>query len=101
MIIIYVQKRSKDSLSTLLRYINNKSNRDFTYSYGTDKYVNPAVDVNIVTDRGFDTDDVQELSSLVSNNNVVHVSIEPRRIVPYRKGENISVSEFEEFIKEM
>lgn len=101
MIIIYVQKRSKDSLSTLLKYINSESRRDFTFSYGTDKYVNTEVDVNIVTDRGFDTDDVQELSSLVSNNNVIHVSVEPNRIVPYRKGENISVLEFEEFIKEM
>ncbi|WBF81116.1 hypothetical protein FMLHJGGC_00063 [Staphylococcus phage BSwM-KMM1] len=101
MIIVYVQERSKDSLSTLLRYINNKSSRDFTYSYGTDKYVNEKVDVNIVMDRGFDSDDVQELSSLVSNNNVIHVSIEPNRIVPYRKGEHTSVLEFEEFIKEM
>ncbi len=99
MIIVYVYKKSKDSLSTLLRFINNKSNRDFTYSYGTDKYVN--TDVNIVIDRGFDKDDVQELSSLVSNNNVIHVSIEPSSIVFYRKGKQISISEFEEFIKEM
>lgn len=101
MIIVYVQERSKDSLSTLLKYINSESRRDFTYAYGTDKYVNPEVDVNIVTDRGFDTEDVQELSSLVSNNNVIHVSAEPNRIVPYRKGENISILGFEEFIKEM
>lgn len=101
MIIVYVHKRSESSLSTLLKYINNKSNRDFTYSYGTDKYVNEKVDVNIVMDRGFDSDDVQELSSLVSNNNVIHVSVEPRSIVVYRKGEDTSVSEFTEFIKEM
>lgn len=101
MIIVYVQERSESSLSTLLRYINNKSNRDFTYSYGTDKYVNSDVDVNIVMDRGFDSDDVQELSSLVSNNNVVHVSVEPSSIISYRKGGSISISEFKEFIKEM
>lgn len=101
MIIIYVQERSESSLSTLLKFINNNSSREFTYAYRTDKYVNSDVDVNIVMNRGFDSDDVQELSSLVSNNNVVHVSVEPNRIVPYRKGENISVSEFGEFIKEM
>ena len=101
MIIVYVHERSESSLSTLLRYINNNSSRDFTYAYSNDKYVNEKVDVNIVTDRGFDSYDVQELSLLVSNNNVIHVNVEPRSIVVYRKGENISVSEFEEFIKEM
>lgn len=101
MIIIYAQERSKDSLSTLLKFLNNNSSRDFTYAYRTDKYVNADVDVNIVMDRGFDSDDVQELSSLVSNNNVIHVSIEPSSIISYRKGEDISISEFKEFIKEM
>ena len=101
MFIIYVQKRSESSLSTLLKFINNNSSRDFTYSYGTDRYVYPDVDVNIVMDRGFDSDDVQELSLLVSNNNIIHVSVEPRSIVVYRKGEDTSISEFKEFIKEM
>lgn len=101
MIIVYVHERSESSLSSLLKYINNKSSRDFTYAYSNDKYVNGKVDVNIIMDRGFDSDDVQELSSLVSNNNVIHVSIEPSSIMSYRKGKGTSVSEFEEFIKEM
>lgn len=101
MIIIYTQKRSKDNLSTILKFINNKSSREFTYYY-SGKYVDDEVDISIVIDRGLDKDDVQKLSLLVLNNhNAIHVSVEPNRIVPYRKGKEISISEFEMFIKEM
>lgn len=101
MIIIYAQRRNKSNLSVILNYINNNSSREFTYYY-SGKYVDDEVDISIVIDRGLDKDDVQELSLLVLNNhNAIHVSVEPNRIVPYRKGKEISISEFETFIKEM
>lgn len=101
MIIIYAQRRNKSNLSAVLNYINNNSSREFTYYY-SGKYVDDEVDISIVIDRGLDKDDVQKLSLLVLNNhNAIHVSVEPNRIVPYRKGKEISISEFETFIKEM
>lgn len=101
MIIIYAQRRNKSNLSVILNYINNNSSREFTYYY-SGKYVDDEVDISIVIDRGLDKDDVQKLSLLVLNNhNAIHVSVEPNRIVPYRKGKEISISEFETFIKEM
>ncbi len=98
MIIIYAQRRNKSNLSAVLNYINNNSSREFTYYY-SGKYVDDEVDISIVIDRGLDKDDVQKLSLLVlNNNNAIHVSVEPNRIVPYRKGKQISISEFETFI---
>ncbi|WBF04115.1 hypothetical protein VL14_ORF170 [Staphylococcus phage vB_SauM_VL14] len=101
MVIIFTRGHNfKDSLSTILWFINHNSNRNFTYDISNIE-INYKVDVNVVTNRHLTKDGVQELSELISDNDIIHVSVEPDSIALYRSGEYTSVSDFEEFIKEM
>ncbi|AVX47359.1 hypothetical protein C5023_000229 [Staphylococcus phage vB_SauM_0414_108] len=99
MIIIYFHGKSKSSLSTVLNFINNNSSRDFTYDIPRG-IINEKVDVNIITQEYIDRYDVQELSRLTDNDTIC-MSVSPSIVSQYRSGQYISVSDFEEYVKEM
>lgn len=95
MIKIFIGKRDyKFTLEAVLRFINDKSERELTYS--TNDMV--GVDVYVYVTKLFSTEDIREHSKELPKDILVHIK---EGIGIYVNGEAVSIDVLEEYIERM
>lgn len=95
MIKIFIGKRDyKNTLEAVLRFINDKSERELTYS--TNDMV--GVDVYVYVTKLFSTEDIREHSKELPKDIFVHIE---EGIGIYSKGEAVSIDVLEDCMRRM
>ena len=95
MIKIFIGKRDyKNTLEAVLRFINDKSERELTYS--TNDMV--GVDVYVYVTKLFSTEDIREHSKELPKDIFVHIA---DGLGIYVNGRAVSIDVLEDYIKEM